>query len=189
MTFTLPQTTDWMKEQMLHEPTYRYSKEIYGVVKDFPYESALEIGCIWACSTLSILTAGKGKLLSVDPIPQNNPNMHAMVEVRHNGLTDRWGYFTGRSREFWEKNDKTFDLIYIDGSHNYADVKLDLYEAWKVLKPGGLLMTDDTWHKGNISGDYGTAVATWEFIKDHKITKINTGEFILWIFKDESNSN
>jgi hypothetical protein len=37
-----------------------------------------------------------------------------------------------------------WDLIYIDGSHNYSDVKIDLDLAYFGLKVGGLLVLDDS---------------------------------------------
>ena len=37
-----------------------------------------------------------------------------------------------------------WDLIYIDGSHNYPDVKIDLDLAYFGLKSGGLLVLDDS---------------------------------------------
>ena len=39
-----------------------------------------------------------------------------------------------------------FDLVYIDGSHEAADVLADAVLAWPLLKPAGLLGFDDyTW--------------------------------------------
>jgi predicted O-methyltransferase YrrM len=38
------------------------------------------------------------------------------------------------------------DLIYIDGSHMAQDVLVDAVLAWKMLKPGGVMIFDDyTW--------------------------------------------
>jgi SAM-dependent methyltransferase len=37
----------------------------------------------------------------------------------------------------------SYDLIYIDGSHQFADVLFDLSEARRLLKPGGILCGDD----------------------------------------------
>ena len=37
-----------------------------------------------------------------------------------------------------------WDLIYIDGSHNYEDVSLDLESAYVGLKKGGLVILDDS---------------------------------------------
>jgi predicted O-methyltransferase YrrM len=37
-----------------------------------------------------------------------------------------------------------YDLIYIDGSHFPADVLEDAVLSWRLLKPGGMLIFDDT---------------------------------------------
>jgi predicted O-methyltransferase YrrM len=40
------------------------------------------------------------------------------------------------------------DFVYVDGSHAAADVLSDAVLAWKILKPGGLLIFDDyLWSK------------------------------------------
>ena len=35
------------------------------------------------------------------------------------------------------------DVVYIDGSHEYADVKRDLEGYWPLVRPGGVLFGDD----------------------------------------------
>lgn len=50
-------------------------------------------------------------------------------------------------------NDK-FDLIYIDGVHTYEQVKKDIENYSKILKPGGLLCGHDYADKGHIAGVY-----------------------------------
>lgn len=39
--------------------------------------------------------------------------------------------------------ERTFDFIYIDGSHVAADVMTDACLAWPLLKPGGVMVFDD----------------------------------------------
>lgn len=39
--------------------------------------------------------------------------------------------------------DLQFDLIYVDGSHTAYDVFSDAADAWRLLKPGGILAFDD----------------------------------------------
>lgn len=183
MSFKLPEKTDWFREQNLHKPTLEYAQEINAVVKKYGYEQALEIGCIWGVSTITILLSGKGKLFSVDPIPQSNPTMHAMVEVRHNELKDRWDFFTGRSDKFWENILDKFDLIYIDGSHDYKDIKLDLNCAWVCLKKGGLMLTDDYLHDHNHDNDYGVSLAVLEFMHKHQIVPVHMGKHCIGFVK------
>lgn len=38
---------------------------------------------------------------------------------------------------------ETFDLIYIDGSHEAIDVMTDAVLCWRLLSPGGLMIFDD----------------------------------------------
>jgi glycosyltransferase involved in cell wall biosynthesis/predicted O-methyltransferase YrrM/Tfp pilus assembly protein PilF len=38
---------------------------------------------------------------------------------------------------------ESFDLIYVDGDHSAAGVRADSLEAYRLLKPGGLLLWDD----------------------------------------------
>jgi hypothetical protein len=50
------------------------------------------------------------------------------------------------SDEFFIKNNKKFDVIYIDGSHKSNDVKNDFLNAIKVINQNGLIILDDlTW--------------------------------------------
>lgn len=49
------------------------------------------------------------------------------------------------------KMQERFDLIYIDGSHRAPDVLFDAVVAYKLLKPGGLMILDDyLWHDPSI---------------------------------------
>jgi SAM-dependent methyltransferase len=42
-----------------------------------------------------------------------------------------------------------FDIIYVDGSHLRDDVMIDTLLAWRILRPGGVLLWDDY---GNFDG-------------------------------------
>ena len=47
------------------------------------------------------------------------------------------------SNEFFKKNHKYFDLIFVDGDHSSDQVKVDLINSWNILKNGGYLILDD----------------------------------------------
>ena len=47
------------------------------------------------------------------------------------------------SNDFFKKNDKYFDLIYVDGDHSSDQVKIDLINFENVLKYGGKLVLDE----------------------------------------------
>lgn len=55
------------------------------------------------------------------------------------------------------------DAVYIDGSHDYLDVLLDLYAYWSLLNSGGLLFGDD-YHLSDVKR------AIDEFASDHSTT-------------------
>ena len=47
------------------------------------------------------------------------------------------------SHNFFQKNNKKFNVIYIDGSHFYDDVKKDFINSMNYLDDGGILICDD----------------------------------------------
>lgn len=179
MSWKLPLKTDYITKEMEHEPTREYSEEIFKFVSGIKYNQAMEVGCIWAISTLSILYAGEGTLKSVDPIPQTNERMHAWAEVRLHGLEPRWSSYYGRSEKFFKENTDTFDLIYIDGSHLYDDVKNDLANGWSILIKGGHLLIDDYLHEQNVTKDYGVSLAVLEFMYNNQVKPVHMGKHVI----------
>ena len=47
------------------------------------------------------------------------------------------------SKFFFSKNRKKYDLIYIDGSHEYDDILYDSKEAFKKFNKNGIIIFDD----------------------------------------------
>lgn len=48
-----------------------------------------------------------------------------------------------KSDYFFKKNKKTYNLIYIDGSHEYSQVKRDLINCFNLLENNGYIICDD----------------------------------------------
>lgn len=186
MSWFIPVKTEHMEKESHHEPSMEYAKDIYKVASTMkPGSSALEIGMAWGFSTLAILEAGAKSLLSVDP------NVLALghIEAEASGYTNHV-WTCCRSQVYWEENSSMFDLIYVDGSHLYKDVKNDLYIAWERLNDGGLLMIDDWEHKNNIKAEgdtteYGVSLACWEFWRDHvdEVKDVGIERRVLWFKK------
>lgn len=186
MSWSIPVKTDWMKTQASHKPSMDYAKDIHRVASRLPEGfTALEIGGAWGFSTLAILGAGAKSLETVDP----NVLAECKNESEANGYTNHiWNVL--KSQDYWQPNNTKVDLIYVDGSHLYDDVKNDLYKAWEQLKPGGLLMADDWDHINNIKVDvnssfsiYGVALACWEFWRDHPVKDAGIDGRVLWFQK------
>ena len=71
------------------------------------------------------------------------------------------------SDNFFQKNQKNFDLIYVDGDHSSHQVKIDINNSWNSLKPGGFLILDDYmwWYYKDLKKNPSTPIN--EFIKEN----------------------
>lgn len=185
MSWQIPVKTNWMKTQEDHKPSMDYAKDIHKVAsrmsKDF---TAVEIGGAWGFSTLAILAAGAKTLETIDP----NTQAQCKNESEANGYTNHvWN--VRRSQDYWSDDNTKVDLIYVDGSHLYDDVRNDMYEAWKQLNPDGMLLADDWDHKNNRIPEedhimYGVSLACWEFWRDHpEVKNVGIDGRVLWFQK------
>jgi hypothetical protein len=52
-------------------------------------------------------------------------------------------FFKESSDSFFKKNKKTYNIIYIDGSHEYSQVKKDFSNSFNCLEKNGYLICDD----------------------------------------------
>ena len=79
------------------------------------------------------------------------------------------------SNEFFEINNKNFDLIFVDGDHSSNQVKVDLINSWNILKSGGYLILDDYmwWFYKDLKKNPSTPINN--FIKENisNISKLN----------------
>lgn len=58
-------------------------------------------------------------------------------------LTEELPTFLGTSDEFFATNEKSFDLIYIDGDHSSDQVRKDLKNSLEFLNPKGIIVMHD----------------------------------------------
>jgi predicted O-methyltransferase YrrM len=124
---------------------------LYRTVRARRPSRVLEIGMAHGFSTLAALTAlqenGKeGSLVSIDPSQSTHWGGVGVANVTRAGLADRH-----RLIEDYDylalpellRQGTAFDLVYIDGVHEFEYVCLDFFYADKLLLPGGCIGFND----------------------------------------------
>jgi predicted O-methyltransferase YrrM len=118
----------------------------------------LEIGCFEGLSSVffadNLLENPNSSLTCVDPFLTINNNDHA--ELLNNREEKNFDYNISVCKNsnkilvnkitsdiFFENNKKTFNLIYIDGSHECDFIKRDMENSFKFLEKNGIMWMDD----------------------------------------------
>ena len=115
----------------------------------------LEVGCFEGLSSFFVLSEYKSvdaTLLDIWDMPNPNSktlshNFNSIEKAFDNNLSG-FDFMKIKDdsvvamRKLFKQN-KFFDFIYIDGSHNGEDILSDAIEAFKILKKEGLIFFDD----------------------------------------------
>jgi len=127
----------------------------------------LEIGCFEGLSSVffadTFLDNEKSTLTCVDPFLNITDNDHSPFLQNNEELTfdfnissckntDKITVHKITSDEFFKNNNKTFNMIYIDGSHELEYITRDMENSFKILEKNGIMWMDDYGggHGGNI---------------------------------------
>jgi len=119
----------------------------------------VEIGCAYGGSTVVFLLnkSPSAHVYSIDPfVPDTQGKFcanegecryvvrEALEQQKRTKLLGDWTLINGYSHEVVEQWDKEVDLLFIDGSHLYEDVKRD-FEQWSpFLAPDGRILLHDS---------------------------------------------
>lgn len=101
------------------------------------------------------------------------------------GYTDIVTPFPQTSRgaaEYFRQKGIKASLIYLDGSHLYEDIVLDLEDYWGILEPGGIMFGDDY---GKIWDGVTRAVDEFEEKAGVKKQIYTINDFHMWTFQKE----
>ena len=82
--------------------------------------------------------------IGVQNVKNNLNKIRCPIKVGVDPAVDDVNVFQMTSDEFFKNNKMTFDLIFIDGLHEYDQVKKDLDNSLKILNKGGRIMLHDT---------------------------------------------
>lgn len=80
---------------------------------------------------------------------------------------------------FFKKNNKFYDLIYIDGDHQTDQVNKDINNAWSILNDGGYLILDDYtwWWYSDLNKNPASAINNFIY---NNINSIDVENLIIW---------
>lgn len=117
-------------------------------------ERTLEIGMALGGSALTIAQThsdlgfpASGQHFAIDPFQRTVYNEVALILLERAGLAEYVTVSTEPSAlalASLVKDSQRFGLIYVDGSHLFEDVFVDVYFCARLLPPGGILMLDDS---------------------------------------------
>lgn len=119
--------------------------------------SAIEIGSWLGLSSVFLASKVKDKLYCIDPweiqVEQKMVESWAQYEnklfdqflsnIIHLKLESKIIPLKGFSHQILPDFNQKVDLIFIDGSHKYENVKFDIINSLKLLKPNGIICGDD----------------------------------------------
>ena len=125
----------------MKDPTLpAYQALLYALVRGTEAQLVYEIGVRNGYSTRAILEAldkTGGRLISCDVAD-------CELAIQDHDLRARWSFYQTDSKRFASALAVPADVIYIDGSHEYADVRADVIGMWPLLKVGGVMILHDT---------------------------------------------
>ena len=82
----------------------------------------------------------------------------------------RFSFFKDTSDNFFLKNRESFDIIYVDGTHEALQVERDINNSWKFLNLNGIMICDDYFYGNLYTGLNNDVPATSinKFLKENK---------------------
>lgn len=123
---------------------------IYNLIKEKNLKTTLEVGFAYGRSAAHIMSATQSRHIAIDPFQENYENL-GLKNIQNIGLGENLIFEHDFSHNVLPKlhnQKKTFDFIFIDGSHQFDGVFVDFYYADLMLEKGGYVLFHDTWMRG-----------------------------------------
>jgi len=126
---------------------------IYRLVRDIKPENSLEIGLAYGFSTVYFLAAiqanGKGHHIAVDSYQYEWWDGIGITREKALGIQPGLFEFnretSAQALARFDREQKRFGVIFIDGDHRFDGVLIDFCLASLVCEPGGYIIFDDVW--------------------------------------------
>lgn len=155
-----------------------YEEAIKKVTEAVRPKTVLELGTGYGISGGVFLDCGVNKLVSIDNKPVKEEKGRVMAHFK----AGQEVIFLQEDTMKEDLKDKlgTFDLVYVDAGHTYAECANDLLLAKLKLNDGGTILVHDYGHANNKILDgyhdsYGVCRAVDEFVKKYSSRIVKHG--------------
>jgi predicted O-methyltransferase YrrM len=114
-------------------------------------ERTIEVGLALGMSALFLCQAvvrRDGRHVAIDPFQEESWNGAGLRTLRDAGVESLVEVIEEESQLALPRlvaEGRRFDFAFVDGDHRFEGVFLDLYYMTRLVKPGGLVVVDDTW--------------------------------------------
>ena len=75
--------------------------------------------------------------------------------------------------------DKKFDMIWVDGAHGYPFIAIDIINAFRLSKSGGIVLIDDVWINAKSNDKFYKSNGAYETLLEIKNSKL-ISDFVLF---------
>ena len=108
-----------------------YLEKLWDLACRYDGEPALEIG-LWHGRTASVLSLAGLDLTCID------------IDLKPEAMDLNIKVIQGDSKEVVHQwPNEYFSLIHVDGDHTAPTVNADVFNAWRLVRPGGVICGDD----------------------------------------------
>lgn len=147
-------STCWRGHQMFAE----------WIVNQLKPEVTVDLGVDYGCSTFSFAFPRIGKVYGIDNFVGDSFTGYDKHDFKYQYVTmkreklhllDNIEFIRGDFNDVAKTWNKKIDILHIDGSHHYEDVKKD-FETWsKFVNDGGVILMHDTCVENYEGNEYG----------------------------------
>lgn len=166
-----PYITEYLREKTVHNNEFLHELERYAEKNSVPIvepetarllsvmteikkpERILEIGCAIGYSSI-LMSEGLAEGGKITTIEYNNDMVNiARENIKKAGLSETITVIEADAKDYlsYIDDDGVFDIIFLDGPKAHYIYMLD--ECVRLLKKGGLLISDNVLYKGMIADD------------------------------------
>lgn len=166
-----PYITEYLREKMTHKNAFLHELEAYAEENSVPIvepETArflsvlteikkplriLEVGCAIGYSAI-LMAEGLAENGTITTIEYNNDMVNiARENIKKAGLAEKITVIEADAKDYlsYIDDDNVFDMIFLDGPKAHYIYMLD--DCVRLLKKGGIIVSDNVLYKGMIADD------------------------------------